>query len=134
MLEFELNGITYKAGTIPAMAQFHIARRLSTVIAALVTHRDPETGQVDPAKIAGPLAEAITKMSDDDTEYVLGNCLSVVQRKRANDTGYVNIWNVAAKAPQFDDIDMITMIQIVSEVVKGQIGPFGHAPAFASNR
>ncbi len=124
MLEFEIDGVKYKAGRIPAMTQFHLLRRLSPVIAILFSNRDPETGIFDPAKSAAALAEAIAKMSDEDTEYVFGSCLSVVQREREGGTGYVSIWNTSAKAPQFDDINIITMIKIVSEIVQGQIGPF----------
>lgn len=71
----------------------------------------------------GPVAKAFASMSDADSEYILGTCLSVVLRKSGS--GWAE---VAPKGSQgylaFDDITLPTMIELALEVIKENLGNF----------
>ena len=134
MSDFVVGDKTYRAGKIPAMVQLNVARRLAPIVAALVASKKPDDDVVTITDLAGPMADAFSKMADQDVEYVMAKCLSVVSVRRDGDTGWVRIWNDAANAPQFEDIDLVTMVTIVSEVVKQQLGPFGSGLGSLSQR
>lgn len=123
--EFEVLDYTYRAGRIDAMTQFHITRRLATVLASFK----------DVAKLAGdgasigidalePVAVALGRLPDEDVEYIIGKALAVVSRRKGNDTGWAQIWNSAAKRPMFDDIEMPQMLMITMHVVQATLSPF----------
>ena len=127
--EFEVGGGKYRAGRLSAMTQFHVFRRLGPVIPALkglgpaLPVLMGEGGDLDAAAEAlMPVADAIASMSDEDTEYVLGACLSVVQREQGG--AWASVWSASAKRPMFDDINMMDMLQIAARVMMGSLGPF----------
>ncbi|GAC1042256.1 phage tail assembly chaperone [Rhizobium sp. No.120] len=122
MAEFPIKGFKYRSGTMDAMTQFHVVRRLGPVLGSL-------RGMLDNKLEDGLalIADAISKMSDADTEYVINACMAVVQREQAGGTGWAPIWSTQAKRPMFDDIDMAVMIQIVIAVIGAAIVPFSAA-------
>lgn len=119
MAEFSIKGIKYRSGTMDAMTQFHVVRRLGPILGSFRNMLDSKLD--DGLSI---IAEAISKMSDVDTEYVINSCMAVVQREQAGGTGWANVWSTQAKRPMFDDIDMATMLQIVFAVIGDAIVPF----------
>jgi len=122
MHEFTVGDHDYRASKMDALTQFHVLRRLSPVIGAL---KDLAGGDVAQKLDAlGPIAEVVSRIPDDDVEYVLGHCLATVQRKKDGDTGWAPIWNAAAKRAMFEDIDMVAMLSISGHVVMNAIGPF----------
>lgn len=126
MTEFAIKGVQYRAGKMDAMAQFHVVRRLSPVIGGL---RDMITRAVsgqeqDLVAAVQPLAEAIAHMSDEDSEFIIGKCMSVTQRQESKGSGWANIWSENAKQPMFADIDMGAMIFVCVHVLKANLGPF----------
>ncbi|NTG86206.1 hypothetical protein G6L15_08610 [Agrobacterium rhizogenes] len=119
MAEFEINGIKYRSGTMDAMTQFHVVRRLGPIfddLKGLLDHKVDEGFMI--------VAQAISKISDADVEYVIAACMAVVQREQAGGTGWANAWSIQAKRPMFDDIDMTVMLRIVFAVIEGAIVPF----------
>ena len=119
MAEFEIKSAKYRTGTMDAMTQFHVVRRLGPVLGSFRNMLDSkfEDG-------ISLVAEAISKMSDTDTEYVISSCMVIVQREQSGGTGWAKVWSAEAKRPMFDDIDMATMLQIVFAVIGGAIVPF----------
>lgn len=124
MNEFVIEGETYRAGKIPAMTQFHIARRLAPVLSRLPGLPGAEGGVSATALPA--LAEAIAGLSDDDCEYVIGNCMGVVQRQSKG--VWTPAWNATAKRAMYDDITMPVMLQIAMRVLMDALGGFLPAP------
>lgn len=124
-MEFEINGNTYRSGKLDAFVQFHVARRLAPVQAALFKAGAAAQGQ--PEQVAGGtamagLAEAIAGMPDADCDFVLMKCLGAVQRKQ--DSGWSNITAAGGKSLTFSDIDMLTMLQITQRVIEENLGGF----------
>lgn len=129
MTEFELNGQTYRMGKLNAFAQFHVSRRIAPIIPTLVPvfmklSKDgsltDDLGSL--AEVLGPFADGIAAMTDEASEYVIGNCLSVIQRQ--NGSLWAPVWNAQNRVCMFDDIELITMIQLVVRVIQQSLGPF----------
>lgn len=126
-MEVQIGNYTYTVGKLDARKQFHIVRRLTPVISGLAGAAQGadiaaiRSGQVKLDQIA-PLAEAISRMSDEDADYVLFGLLGVVKRKMPQGTG----WAPVSAGPQmmFDDIDMSEMLHLAWEAVSFNLGGF----------
>ena len=92
---FVVSGQTYRAGRLDAIKQLHVVRRLSPLIGAL-----------------------------QDTEYVLGACLGVVQREQPGGLGWAPVWSQAAMRPMYEDMTLPAMIQVVGRVLMANLGDF----------
>jgi len=117
-MDFEINGQQYRSGKLNARQQFHVARRLAPVLGGLATASQGKTDNF--ATFLQPIADAIAGMSDADCDYVLDNCLAIVQRQQGS--SWANIF--VNKAQMFDDIDMGVMLQIASKVITENLGGF----------
>ncbi|KVM87647.1 hypothetical protein WT06_22130 [Burkholderia anthina] len=74
------------------------------------------------APVLQPFADALAGLKDEDAEYVLGTCLSVVERWQG--AGWAKVWNIAHKTSMFDDIGIDVMLPLVVRVVVANLGPF----------
>jgi hypothetical protein len=132
MAEFELGEHTYRVGRLDAFKQFHLSRKIApiipTLIPAFLTLHDLSregAASSDPALMAeafGPFAAGIAGMPDEAAEFILGTCLSVVQRRQGN--VWMPVWSVPSATCMFDDIDLVQMVQISARVMEGSLGPF----------
>ncbi|MDP3351812.1 MAG: hypothetical protein Q8S92_22735 [Hydrogenophaga sp.] len=129
MTEIEEGGQRYRLTRLDAMRQFHVSRKLAPIVPTLVpvflkiARSEGLEDIASSAVLLQPFAEAIAGMNDTDAEYVLGTCLSVVQRQTTA-TSWAPVWSEKAKACMFDDVDMGVMVKLVLEVVKDSLGPF----------
>lgn len=146
MLDFEINSHNYKTSKIGVMTQWAVTRRIAPVIGGILTPellkqvmtlipKGPDSeGQtvVDMDKmleifsgVFHPFIEALAKMSDADSEFVINNCLAVVHRQQK-----VGGWQVVkplGSGLMFEDIDMIEMMQLVLRVLIDNVGSFSFA-------
>ena len=148
MATFEVGEHTYRSGTIPAMQQFHVGRRLAPVLPAF---RDliPIAGMLqsmsgamkegkplsreDVTEIAlavEPVVKAFASLSDADCEYVLAATLGVTQRQQGQI--WAPVWSKSANALMFDDLDAAGMLQIAAIVLMGSFQRFFPTPPSAS--
>jgi hypothetical protein len=58
-----------------------------------------------------PFLAALGNMTDENADYVIDTCLSVVERKVGGDRGWQKIGTGGAL--MYDDIDLATMLQLV---------------------
>ena len=95
------------------------ARRIAPLLAGLgdVLKEDAKGF----SKIISPIAEALSRMSDDDTDYVIDACLLVVQRKQGETWQSVVARNGSL---MFDDIDLPAMLQLTVAVIQQNLGSF----------
>lgn len=129
MTEFEMAGVQYRIGKLDAFKQFHVSRKIAPLIPTLVPVfvKLSQSGKLTDdlsslSEVLQPFADGIAAMSDNDAEYVLGTCLSVVRRK-SGDT-WAPIWHSDKSVCMFDDIDMGGMISIAVRVIQESLGPF----------
>lgn len=129
MTEFEINGVSYRAATMDARRQFHVARRLSSILSPsadalgkLAPDADSKAGFI--AAIDG-FFEALSTLPDDQLDYVIDACLDTVSRK---DGG---AWSpIRRGGAMMYDLDLYTQGAIVWHVVKGALdGFFASLPA-----
>lgn len=123
-MTFRIGGIEYQAGKLDAKRQFHIVRRLLPVFSGVFDEGSPDS--LSDEKALGAFLKAAGEMEDDQIDYVIDNCLSIVQRHDDN------IWaNITVPLPggkqalRYKDIDdMATMLTIVYHVIRGNLSGF----------
>lgn len=128
MIEFEINGVQYRAQTMDARRQFHVARRLSAVLApsadAINGVKDSDSKGAFIAAV-NAFVDAVSKLPDDQLDYVIDACLDTVSRK---DGG---AWSpIRRGGAMMYDLDLYTQGAIVYHVVRGALdGFFASLPA-----
>lgn len=115
----EINGQSYRIGRLDAKKQFHVARRLAPLLAGLGGALKGEAKGF--AEMVAPIAEALAKMSDEDTDYVIDTCLAVVARQQGE--GFQSVM-VKGGGLIFQDIDLPAMLQITVAVIQQNLGSF----------
>ena len=154
MLEFQVGQDHYRARRMTAFQQFHVARRLAPVISELLTtgsalaelaaagtQEGEAPPEVDATKLIVPFADALSRVSDADCNYVLGACLAMVQRQQGgNGSGpavWSDVWNDRAKKIMFEDVDVLTpmmeiVVQVLQDNLTGFFGAVRQAPGAGS--
>jgi hypothetical protein len=131
MREVTINNNVYTIGQLGARQQFHIARRLGPAIfsmakGAVEIGDDSSIPEEMKAFTAfGPLVEVLAKMPDEDADYVLDTCLSVVRRQQSVGTNvsWAHVF-IPGSGMAFKDIDMPTMMNLAINVIQDNIGNF----------
>jgi len=118
----EVGGQKYRIGRIDARKQFHVARRLTPLLAGMAGMSSVPDKSDGFAAFLGPLTDALSGMSDDDVDYVLDACLGVCQRMQANGQGAPVV--ARGGGLMFEDIDMGQMVQLAVKVIQGNLGGF----------
>lgn len=122
-----VNGIEYSIGEMPVFDQFHVGRRLAPFLgSALEAFRgqslDTAAEEFDILLLATPsLTKTLAEMKDEDAEYIIRKCLSVV--KRHEKSGWAKVMNGAGNF-QFQDIDLKAMLTLTTKVIQENIGDF----------
>ena len=129
MIEFEINGVQYRAQTMDARRQFHVARRLSAVLSpsadAIGKSKDDKSVKGGIIAALDGFFDALSTMPDAQLDYVIDACLDTVSRK---DGG---AWSpIRRGGAMMYDLDLYTQGAIVYHVVRGQLdGFFASLPA-----
>lgn len=120
MTEFEINGVQYRAQTMDARQQFHVARRIISMLVPPEGVADKDKGDKDGiiAALDG-FADKLSTLPDAQLDYVIDACLDIVSRK---DGG---TWSPIRRAgAMMYDLDLYTLGAIVYHVVRRQLGGF----------
>ena len=123
--QLEVNGQTYNIGRLSPMTQFYVTRRLAPLLAQMgislqALQKGITADLTDFLPALGPITDALARISDDDANYVIFTCLDAVSRRTGEKWGRVN----TGTNLMFTDIDMPTMLRLVVEVVKENLGSF----------
>ncbi|ARF49163.1 phage tail assembly chaperone [Pantoea stewartii] len=124
-MDIELNGNTYRAGKLSVFDQLKVARKLLPVLSGMVGELQKlRSGEAAIETLLPAIADAVAGMSDSDCDAILHPCLSVVSRQNGNK------WMPVFRQGElmFDDIDLISMLNIVVQVIGDSLGNFFHAP------
>lgn len=122
MTEFEINGVQYRASTMDARRQFHVARRISSILTpsndAIKGVKGNDNKAAFIAAIDG-FFEALSSLPDDQLDYVIDACLDTVSRKDGTQ------WSpIRRGGAMMYDLDLYTQGAIVYHVVKGALDGF----------
>ncbi|MBB3808752.1 phage tail assembly chaperone [Pseudochelatococcus contaminans] len=123
--QFEASGHTYRYGRIDARRQAHIVRRLAPMMVSVTSAS--EAGSLSDLASIEPLTKAVAAMTDEDFDYVVDICLSVTSRQQDGGLGWAPVWSANARRMMFDDIDLLALLGIVSQVIQGNLGGFFRA-------
>lgn len=137
MIEFEINGVQYRADKLDAKRQFHLSRKLAPVVPKLVpmfaklaalakaadgaAMTDTIMGDLSGfADAAAPFMDALAQMREDDADYVLNCCLSVVKMNQGG------MWTPMARdgVLMFSDLDLSQLLPLVVRVIRDNLGNF----------
>jgi hypothetical protein len=140
--EFQIGGHTFKAEGLAPKKAWHVTRRLAPVFGGLkealptmlVMLRSPAEGSSDEAvfenaaTVFEPIAQALARMPEDDSDYIMDACLRAVSVKMDGDRGWARV-QAPGGALMFDWITMQMMIQIVWHVLRANLTGFFPAGA-----
>lgn len=130
-MDIKLGEHNYRTGRLTPRQQLHIARRLAPVLGGLAKEAlgltEAKMDAMSEAQligsIAGPVAEGLAKMKQDDVDYVLDTCLSVVHRLEAEGKS-MPVMNPGTRQMQYEDIDLPGMMRLCVSVVQENLGSF----------
>lgn len=153
-LQIDLGEHTYSIDKLDVMRQFHVARRLAPAVWALARSagsvlagalpegvpmtfenvvkglKGLEDGALMGAVVsaAGPLVDVFAHMSNEDSQYIINECLSVCSRK-VGETGW-QVAYVEGSGFVFHDMTLPEMMQLVFAAIRHNLGNF--MPALAT--
>lgn len=131
-----IGGHDYAIGRLNALDQLHVSRKiapivpnimpiltevakgdLEKVIESIEADENAELDGLEPlAKALEPLMEAIAKIPEEDVNYVIYKCLSVVKRNGAV--------VCRGESIMFDDLDMNHLLPLTVAVIRTNLGNF----------
>ncbi|WP_336792482.1 phage tail assembly chaperone [Pantoea anthophila] len=126
-MEFEIKGVNYRVSKLSVFDQLKVSRKLLPVLAGMLgdfqsIKTATQGGDVYKAlETALPkIADSLAEMSEEDTNAIIFPCLSVVARQNGK------VWApvMSQNELMFDDIDLMSMLQIVGRVVGDSLGNF----------
>jgi hypothetical protein len=128
MTEFELGGRKFKIGKINAFKQFHLVRRLAPILADML----PAVGDLQKlskkqqeefdqtAKILAPVLTGFSKLSDQDSEFVLYGLLSCVEVQLGNSWSKVSTESML----MIQDLELPSLLQIAARSFMSNLSSF----------
>lgn len=132
--EFSIGGRDFKLCKIDAFKQFHIVRRigpiLSDILPALTESKKTESESdklASLAKIATPIMNGLSKLSDADSELVLFGLLQAVEIKQAS-----GVWTKVSNNSMLmiQDLELPVLLQLAGRAfVFNLSGFFSALPA-----
>nr|WP_310616934.1 hypothetical protein [Pantoea cypripedii] len=137
-MEFEIKGIQYRTAKLSVFDQLKVTRKLLPVLAGLLSEfgsiramlPKPDAGKGDSVpdfqsyapvfeKLLPRVADQLAGLSEEDTNAIIFPCLAVVSRRQDKSS-----WVPVARQGElmFDDIDLMSMLQMVGRVVGDSLG------------
>lgn len=115
-MEFEVGGFQYRSERLNAQQCYDVARRFSVVLIMLGGMKGSDA-QPDRQSFARALCAVSRPVPQEDSDTAIGICLSAVSRRQPNDVGWQKIREPRSGRLIFEDIDMMSMLEIVWEVM-----------------
>lgn len=121
--QIEYKGITYSIGTLSALEQLHVNRRLAPLMigAAMRGTGGASKDPSDMIQAAEPILTALSVMSNEDVEYIIFQCLSVCKRKAGDKWVPIVTTN---KRFMDETMSMFDLLKLTSSVIEENLGNF----------
>lgn len=117
-MEFEIKGEKYSAVKLGVFDQLKVSRKLLPVLAGILG--ELKGGKITIESALPIIAQSIADLREEDCNAIIHPCLAVVSRKNGKNFNAV----FTGGQLMFDDIDLMTMLQIVGKVVGDSLGNF----------
>src|SRR5580765_7992926 len=108
--EQTVEGEIYRTGMLNAKQQFHVARRLAPIVAAM------QSGE----NLFQALATELAKLPEQDVDYIMRTTMGVVSRKQGDQ--WVRVWNQQADLPQFSDMTAGALLTLLVLTLEDNLG------------
>lgn len=106
------------SGKLDVFAQLHVARKLAPALAVVDGLTHPKNTGKDKVLL---VVLMFSQLDDEDSEFVIRKCLSVVMRKQ--ETGFVKIQTSTGQL-MFQDISLDELLLLTSTVLEESLGDF----------
>ncbi|MGH3056399.1 MAG: phage tail assembly chaperone [Gaiellaceae bacterium] len=131
MHEIQPGEDTFEIGDLDVIKAFHVARRVAPIqvaigmsVAELVRSTQDVSDDMVGEKMMASGMEVVSKMSDEDVDYVIHTCLTVVKKKVGDRWAMMQVGGKL----MFKDTSMQTMVRLVIETIRGNVQDFFVAP------
>lgn len=122
-------GIEYQIGKLGPFEQLHVGRKLAPLLAHAIPSLAKLSGEGEKPNLemllfeaaAVPMAEVLSRMSKEDVEYIVNECLAVCQRHEKR--GWAKVLN-AGGGLQYMDIEVDTLVGLTQAVINVSLGRF----------
>lgn len=120
--DFQLGDKKFKLNKLDAFKQFHVARRMTPLLADIVPVmqklapkiKNEDTSMTEEQKfdalmpILTPILTGLSKLTDEDANYVMHNLLSCVEYQ------YMSAWATVStgKELRFQDLELPVLLQV----------------------
>jgi hypothetical protein len=130
---FELEGRKYQLSKIDAMKQYHIVRKIGPLLADLVSSmKDVVALKADGltesqkleeiAKVASPIMNGLSKLSDADSEYVLFRLLAAVEVEQPQFRTWAKV--AVENGIMMQDLELPTLLQLAGKSLAYNLSSF----------
>lgn len=133
MTEFELGGRKFKVGKLNTFKQFHIVRRLGPILVDLLpalkeiakttkakSNKSEDEIFEEVAVFLTPMITGLSKLSDEDSEFVLHGLLSCVECQFSNSWAKVSVNDML----MVQDLELPALLQIAARAFMANISNF----------
>jgi hypothetical protein len=141
MATLQLNGASYRVTRkMDAFGQLEVGTKVMPLLASGIGELAPliialrneglnlESMPMDRlGQIITPVSRELAKMTADDRRFIIGSCLTTVDRKEDGEgKGWAPVWNVEARRAMFEDVnsDFTVMMRIVAFVLQETFAAF----------
>lgn len=116
-MEVTINGRQFKAVKMDPFKQFHVLRRMGSLFPNIVG-----AIKIPDKLLAGSyVAAALSKLSDDDANFVMNSCLATCQMNQAGTWAPVT---APGGALMFQDLLLPDIMELVWKVLEDNFAPF----------
>jgi hypothetical protein len=125
-MELEIKGEMYRTEKLDTFVAFHIGRRLMPAYFALgagAVKALANGAELDalPLEAMAPIVDVMATMKNEDSQYIMDQCLAVVHRQSGQ--GWQRVTAANGKL-QFEDIRLPIMLQLVATVIRENLNDF----------
>jgi hypothetical protein len=126
-MNLTIGPVNYKIDKLNVKQQAKLVRKLLPFAKALLPYISSrgEVKSMDEGsmiELLGPLGDLVAAMPDKDWDDLISTCMSVVRRQ--DGVGWQSVWNVQSDMPQYMDMELPEILQLVGGVLKFNLGPF----------
>lgn len=117
MAEFDLNGHSYQLAKLDAVMQTKVMKRISPALASILASRGDDENK---GAIIQALSGALSRISDDDLDFLYDKCLTGCRRK--NGDTWAKIWTNGNL--MFDDIGGAGIMALTVATIQDNLADF----------
>lgn len=114
MRDVELSGCEYRIGNLPVIEQFHLARKLTPIMAGIAGKGEGDVLMV--------LSEIMGEMSVEDSNFILFGLLKPVSKKLDGGIGWAPV--VKGSTLMYNDILLPDLLKLAFESLQENLGSF----------